>query len=114
MKNTTNCDSRGGLGSGRDGSRYSESSRSGVGVNMRLRRRPPLPFAFTEHGAFMGANILDSPRAFAMSVYVILGCTATSSPLCPLLRDGGEGNHILNDGNELPPPECSFKIAALR
>jgi hypothetical protein len=27
--------------------------------------------AFTEHGALMAANILNSPRAVAMSVYVI-------------------------------------------
>lgn len=32
-------------------------------------RHPPL--AFTEHGALMVANILNSPRAVAMSVYVI-------------------------------------------
>jgi hypothetical protein len=30
-----------------------------------------LPYAFTEHGALMAANILNSPRAVAMSVYVI-------------------------------------------
>jgi ORF6N domain len=29
-----------------------------------------LPIAFTEHGALMAANILNSPRAVAMSVYV--------------------------------------------
>ena len=33
--------------------------------------RRTLPFAFTEHGALMAANILNSPRAVAMSVYVI-------------------------------------------
>ena len=33
------------------------------------RRYPP--FAFTEHGALMVANILNSPRAVAMSVFVI-------------------------------------------
>jgi len=33
--------------------------------------RRTLPFAFTEHGALMAANILNSPRAEAMSVYVI-------------------------------------------
>lgn len=32
------------------------------------RRYPP--YAFTEHGALMAANILNSPRAVAMSVYV--------------------------------------------
>jgi hypothetical protein len=30
-----------------------------------------IPYAFTEHGALMAANILNSPRAVAMSVYVI-------------------------------------------
>ena len=33
--------------------------------------RRHLPVAFTEHGALMAANILNSPRAVAMSVYVI-------------------------------------------
>jgi hypothetical protein len=32
-------------------------------------RHPPI--AFSEHGALMAANILNSPRAVAMSVYVI-------------------------------------------
>ena len=30
-----------------------------------------LPYAFTEHGALQAANVLNSPRAVAMSVYVI-------------------------------------------
>jgi hypothetical protein len=33
--------------------------------------RRKLPIAFTEHGALMAANILNSPRAVAMSAYVI-------------------------------------------
>lgn len=33
--------------------------------------RRTLPYAFTEHGALQAANILNSPRAVAMSVYVI-------------------------------------------
>jgi len=33
--------------------------------------RKYLPVAFTEHGALMAANILNRPRAVAMSVYVI-------------------------------------------
>ena len=36
-----------------------------------LRFSPNLPFAFTEHGALMAANILNSERAAKMSVYVI-------------------------------------------
>ncbi len=30
-----------------------------------------LPYVFTEHGVLMAANILKSPRAIAMSVYVV-------------------------------------------
>jgi hypothetical protein len=33
--------------------------------------RRTLPWAFTEHGALQASNILSSPRAVAMSVYVI-------------------------------------------
>lgn len=33
--------------------------------------RRTLPYAFTEHGALQAANVLNSPRAVAMSVYVI-------------------------------------------
>jgi hypothetical protein len=37
----------------------------------RGAHRKYLPNAFTEHGALMAANILNSPRAIAMSLYVI-------------------------------------------
>jgi hypothetical protein len=30
-----------------------------------------LPYVFTEHGALMAANVLNSPRAVAMSVHVV-------------------------------------------
>lgn len=33
--------------------------------------RRKLPWAFTEHGAIMAATILRSPRAVAMSIYVV-------------------------------------------
>jgi hypothetical protein len=33
--------------------------------------RRTLPFAFTEHGALMAATVLNSPRAVAMSLYII-------------------------------------------
>lgn len=33
--------------------------------------RRKLPKAFTEHGAIMAANVLNSPRAVEMSVYVV-------------------------------------------
>lgn len=37
----------------------------------RLRFSPVLPFAFTEHGAIMAANVLNSPRAVEASVMVV-------------------------------------------
>jgi len=37
----------------------------------RGQHRKYPPYAFTEHGALMAANILNSPRAVTMSVYVI-------------------------------------------
>ena len=37
----------------------------------RLKFSPVLPFAFTEHGALMAANVLNSSAAVKMSVYVV-------------------------------------------
>jgi ORF6N domain len=39
---------------------------SGRGQNIKYR-----PYAFTEHGAIQAANVLNSPRAVAMGVYVV-------------------------------------------
>jgi hypothetical protein len=37
----------------------------------RGQHRKYLPYAFTEHGAIMAANLLSSPRAIEVSVYVV-------------------------------------------
>ena len=37
----------------------------------RGQHRKYSPFAFTEHGALMAATVLNSPRAIAMSLYII-------------------------------------------
>ena len=37
----------------------------------QLKYSPVLPQAFTEHGAIMAATVLNSPRAVAMSVFVV-------------------------------------------
>jgi hypothetical protein len=37
----------------------------------RLKFSPALPRAFTEHGALQAANVLNSPRASAMSIYIM-------------------------------------------
>ena len=37
----------------------------------RLKFSPVRPYAFTEHGALMVANVLNSARAVKMSVYVV-------------------------------------------
>ena len=36
-----------------------------------LKFSPVLPYAFTEHGAIMAANVLNSERAIEASVYVV-------------------------------------------
>lgn len=36
-----------------------------------LKFSPALPYAFTEHGAIMAANVLNSRRAIAASVYIV-------------------------------------------
>ena len=38
---------------------------------LRLKFSPVRPYAFTEHGAIMAANVLNSPAAVRMSVYVV-------------------------------------------
>jgi hypothetical protein len=37
----------------------------------RLKYSPSLPYAFTEHGTIMVANVLNSPRAVEVGVYVV-------------------------------------------
>jgi phage regulator Rha-like protein len=47
-------------------------NRSQTVIGPQKHRNPRYrPFAFTEHGAIMAANILNSPRAVQMSVYVV-------------------------------------------
>jgi hypothetical protein len=47
---------------------YSRSQIATLNRGQNIKYRP---YAFTEHGALMAANILHGPRAVAMSVYVI-------------------------------------------
>ena len=49
--------------------------------------RRTLPWAFTEHGALQAANILNSPQAVAMGVYVIRAFVR--------LREGFTANAVL-------------------
>lgn len=37
----------------------------------KLKYSSSLPHAFTEHGAIMAANVLNSPRAIEVSVYIV-------------------------------------------
>jgi len=51
---------------------WGELNRSQTVTGSQRHRDPRfMPWAFTEHGALMAANILNSPRAAEMSVYVI-------------------------------------------
>jgi hypothetical protein len=48
------------------------SNRSQIAAGSQKHRDPRfLPYAFTEHGAIMAANVLNSPRAVQMSVFVV-------------------------------------------
>jgi hypothetical protein len=46
-------------------------SRSQVAILKCGKNIKYLPYAFTEHGAIMGANVLNSPQAVKMSVFVV-------------------------------------------
>jgi hypothetical protein len=46
-------------------------SRSQIATLKRGQNIKYLPFAFTEHGALMAANVLNSPEAVKMSVHVV-------------------------------------------
>jgi hypothetical protein len=49
-----------------------EPNRSQIVTGSHKHRDPRLlPFAFTEHGALMAANVLRSPRAIQMSVVIV-------------------------------------------
>lgn len=45
--------------------------RSQIATSNARGGRRYLPYAFTEHGALMAANVLNSPEAVRMSVYVV-------------------------------------------
>lgn len=47
------------------------ASRSQLVILKRGHNIKYLPYAFTEHGAIMAANVLNSPRAVQMSVFVV-------------------------------------------
>ena len=47
-------------------------NRSQIATGSQKHRDPRfLPYAFTEHGALMAANVLNSPQAVEMSVFVV-------------------------------------------
>lgn len=65
-------------------------NRSQIVTGSTQRHRDPRsrPFAFTEHGALMAANLLNSPAATQMSVFVRLAAQRAPAPLTPPLRCG--------------------------
>jgi hypothetical protein len=50
-------------------------------TDRRGRHRKYLPWVFTEHGAVMAANVLRSPKAIQMSVYVVRAFVAQREAL---------------------------------
>jgi hypothetical protein len=58
--------------------------------------RRTLPYAFTEHGAIMAANVLNSPRAVQMSVFVVRAFVKMREML-------GDNRHLAEKLAELEP-----------
>jgi predicted amino acid-binding ACT domain protein len=53
-------------------SQFAASNRSQIATGSQKHRDPRyLPYGFTEHGAIMAANVLNSPQAVQMSVFVV-------------------------------------------
>jgi hypothetical protein len=53
-------------------SQFATLNRSQIATGSQKHRDPRfLPYAFTEHGVVMAANVLNSERAVVMSVYVV-------------------------------------------
>jgi hypothetical protein len=48
-----------------------ENLKCQFGISSSHGGRRKLPYAFTEHGAIMAANVLNSPEAVRMSVFVV-------------------------------------------
>jgi hypothetical protein len=48
-----------------------QNSRSQFAILKQGHNIKYLPYAFTEHGAIMAANVLNTPEAVAMSVYIV-------------------------------------------
>jgi hypothetical protein len=66
-----------------------------------------LPYAFTEHSALMAANILNSPRAVATSIYVIrysAFCTLPSSFPCAAPATAQTRNRLPREGRQCALP----------
>jgi hypothetical protein len=59
----------------------------------RLRFSPKLPYAFTEHGTIMAANVLNSERAVHASVEVVRAFVR----LRQMLASNAELSHRLDD-----------------
>jgi hypothetical protein len=65
-----------------------ELNRSQIVTGSQKHRDPrSAPYAFTEHGALMAANLLNSPRAVAMSVYVIRAFVKMRQDLAATLEE---------------------------
>ncbi len=57
----------------REEAKEAQRLRSQIVILKRGQHLKYLPFAFTEHGAIMAANVLNSPRAVQMSLFVLKG-----------------------------------------
>lgn len=81
-----------------------DSLRSQFATLKRGQHSKYAPYAFTEHGAIMAANVLNSPQATHASVYVVRAFVRMREVLIAhkdIARKVDEHEHRLNDQDEV-------------
>ncbi len=73
----------------------------------RIKFSKSLPYAFTEHGALMAANVLNSPDAVRMSVHVVRAFIKQREALQIIWQ---ELQPLLAPPPEPPKPEIGFHV----
>ncbi|MCZ7625480.1 MAG: ORF6N domain-containing protein [Candidatus Methylomirabilis sp.] len=79
------------------------TSQSAISKLGRGGRRTP-PYAFTEHGAVMAANILRSERAVQMSVFVVRAFVKMRAMLATQRRLGPEAGGLGENADRTAGP----------
>src|SRR5437762_9980762 len=71
------------------------SNRSQFATGSQKHRDPRYrPYAFTEHGALQAANVLNSPRAVQMSIFVVRASQKCAKHFAPRPSSRGSSLHL--------------------